>query len=378
MTTTKANLYKILFSTDQHFNSPKLDIEAQMARYLMLMFDCIRNDKPDAVVLGGDWFDRPTTMTSKAGVVILHGMTTLAKWCHVNKIALRVVKGTGTHDGTQNENWKPIAGTFDGLDFKVYDTVDVFSDLGFNVLTIPDSTIPNHHKCQMEIRRKLAEKGLEKVDLGFTHGMFTHHLEDAGYLVEAHDSDFYNSITDIVILNGHVHKPSLWESILTGGSCDRLRQGENHPKGIHLVTIDKQDKSFTAKFIENKDAAIFNSYDIMEENPDVAVMRLQEPLAALRASDIYVRLFYRSGVSIRPIESKLREQFPNIVFDCVPNAKDAEQMRKERELLFSKEKIPMDISNKSLIGLFEDKFKRMKVEFTEEHRKVLEEIRDVV
>lgn len=368
--------YKILFSTDQHLNYPKLAPHPMVQRFMRLMMTTINEHQPDALVLGGDWFDRPTSFTSKAGVQILSAMSMLLAVCNRKGIAVRVLKGTGTHDGVQNENWKPLAAVYKNLDFKVYNDVDIINDLGgMNILTIPDSTIANHHKCEVRVRELLVERGLESVDMGITHGMYTHHLEEAGFKVDAHDSTFYSSIVDILTLNGHIHRPSLYLNILTGGSTDRLRQGENHPKGIHVVDIDKEAKSFKATFIEQTEAAIFNSYDVMNEHVDVAIERLSEQLSRLDAEDMYVRLHYRADVAIRPIRDKLAEMYPNIVFDSVPNAKDVEAIREKRELEMMAD-IPQGLSPSNTIELFKEKFERTSMKYTDAHERILRGIVD--
>lgn len=366
--------YKILFSTDQHFNHPRLDPVRQVQRFNRLMLRAIREHEPDAVVLGGDWFDRPTSMTSTAGVAILDAMMFLVSLCHSRGIALRVLKGTGTHDGVQNDNWKPLADKYPRLDFAYYKDVDVINDLGgFNILTIPDSTIPNHHKCEMEVRAKMAERGLKTVHLGITHGMYTHHLAEAGFKVEAHDSEYYASIIDIVCLNGHIHTPSLHDVFLTGGSTDRDRQGENHAKGIHLVTINKAEGTFTATFIENEDAAVFNSYEITDADPTIAVDRLSPIFDRLTHPDTFVRLHYHADVPIRAIEKKLTELYPKIRFDSVPNDKAVKELKKKRELELA-EDIPEGITPDTLVPLMGEKFGRLKLEFTDEHKRILQEL----
>lgn len=365
----------ILFFTDCHLNHPKLDPQAMTQRLLNLITDAVLKNQVDVMLMGGDWFDRPTSFTSKAGVYILDAMSSIIDICHRHKIKLRILKGTGCHDGIQNNNWVPLAARRDGLDFKLYDEVDVFSDLGFTILTIPDSTIPNHHKCEVAVRTKMVELGIDKVDLAFTHGMFTHHLKDAGYEVEAHDSEYYNSLLDIVCLNGHIHLPGLWNRILTGGSTDRLRQGENHAKGIHLVKIDRKTKKFEAVFFENRLAATFNSYDVTSMDPNEAIDKLIPVLDTLPKTDVFIRLHYVLDVPIRTIDKALSEKYPHISFDSVPNSKAIEALRSNTEVVLARD-VPEGISPDTLIPLVGGKFARMDIEFTPAHMAVLEGIRD--
>ncbi len=372
---TNGDKLKILFSTDQHLNHSRMNPKRMVERLLQWTTYGIYEHKPDVLALGGDWFDRPTSFTSKAGVHILDAMSMLCSICEQRGIALWVLKGTGTHDGTQNDNWKPIAAGFKNLQFRIFDTVGVTTEMGLNILTIPDSTIPNHHKCELEVRRTMAEAGLTTVDLMLSHGMFTHHVENSGFKVEAHDSEFYNSIIDIVGLNGHVHTPSLYGKILTGGSFDRLRQGENHAKGLHIVEIDKTANTFSATFIENKDAAIFNSYEVMGLDPNKEIAHLSSIVSTLSADDIYVRLHYHKDVPIRAIERELVERFPDVVFDSTPNQKAIDALRKEREIELTAD-IPEGISRDTLIDLVGEKFTRMEKEFTPNHKSILKEIRD--
>lgn len=367
------NISKILFFTDSHLNHPKLKSSSLVGRLVRLVLTSIQKEKPDAVVFGGDFFDRPTVMTGSGGKDIIMAMVAICGACARRGIPLRVVNGTGSHDGTQNDHWKSVAKAYSDLDFKLYTEIDVINDLGYNILIIPDGVMRDHKKIELTVRAKLIEKGLTKVDMMFSHGMFTHHLDDIGIPMECHDSDYYNGIIDIIGLNGHIHRPSLYGRILTGGSTDRFRQGENHPKGLHVVDIDRANKSFKAKFIENIEAAIFNSYDIDNTGVDASIDRLTPVLGALEASDIYVRLHYRPGVSIRPIESALIKRFPKIIFDSVPNEKEAKKARAEMQVNLRKN-FEFNATTDLFGELLEEKFARSNLEFTDKHRSVLKGI----
>lgn len=374
MTKMKAkDVFRTLFVTDSHLNHPKLDCKSMSSKILRLIMPIMRSGDIDLLLFGGDWFDRPTGMQSPAGIAILRTMTIILAYAKQHGIAVRVLKGTGSHDGVQNENWKSLAEAHPTLDFAVYNDVDIVNEFGFDILVIPDSTIPNHAKCELEVRRLLLERKLTKVQLAFTHGMFTHHLKDAGYVVEAHDSDYYSSIISIVCLNGHIHKPSLYDIFQTGGSTDRTRQGENHPKGVHVVDINFVSETFEVTFFENKEAAIFNSYDITGTDVDVEVARLAEKLRELKGPEVFIRLFYNLGVSVRPIEDKLSEMFPNIVFDAVLNEKAMNKLQEERRVVLEKD-IPTGMTPDNTLEMFLDKFNRDSLEFTPFHETVLEEI----
>ncbi len=344
-------------------------------RVITILIDNIIEHHPHILLIGGDWFDRPTSFQSKAGVHISAAIATVVAVCSDYNVILLVVKGTGCHDGTQGENWISAASNYKKLTFRYYDTVDVFSAFGFNILTIPDSTIPNHHKCEVAIRTKLAELNLETVDIGFTHGEYTHHAWYDRNKIEVHSTEYYSSIVDIVILNGHMHTPHLEDKILDGGSTERLRQGESEPKGIHLVTINKEAKTFEALFIENKAAAIFDSYNVTEVDPTKAVEILSAKLVGLDRPDVYIRLCYMDEVPIRAIVKSLEKLYPNIIFDDMPDKKVAEALKRKRDLVLAST-LPVGISPGTFIPLMQEKFKSINIKFTAKHLKELEELRD--
>ena len=337
----------------------------------------INEHKPDILHLGGDWLDRPISLTSASASHVLDAMNIIVGVCAKKGITLWVLQGTGSHDGTQGLNWGPLAKAYPELNFRYFDEVDIVREFDMDILVIPDSVIPDFRKCEAVIRAKMIERGIDKVDFGVTHGMYLHHAEAAGYHAEGHDHMFYSSITRMVILNGHIHRPGLHCKVLDGGSFNRLRQGENHPKGAFIITLYPEDDDWEALFLENKDAAIFNSYELVNQDANELLDELRPKLSELKGLDIFIRLHYHESVPIRAVERILAEEYDHIVFDTVPNSKAIEAKRAQEEIVLSN-LMPEGIHPKTVVPLTMDKLERLKIKFTPLHETILKEIRDAV
>jgi hypothetical protein len=178
----------------------------------------------------------------------------LLRYCYVHDIVLVVLEGTKLHDYNQSQIFVTINAEREHPAKLVYiDNITATTVLGLNIIGIPDSIRSSTQIIKREVAQLMAEGGVDKVHLMVTHGMYKHHLSPLlheRYVDELLDSDWFAQRADL-IMNGHIHPTSLYKTILTAGSANRLTHGEEHPKGIWDITYKPAEGKFYPTFIEN-------------------------------------------------------------------------------------------------------------------------------
>ena len=367
-------MLKILHITDQHLNHPKLSTAFQVRNQLNLINRVIKNEPIDMIHLTGDLFDRPTAMTTTAGSVITFFMASVLGICVDHNIKLRVLQGTRNHDVNQNSHWVSI---YDGMvikpDFQLFTGITVFNEGGYNLLAVPDNMASTASKVQALV---IEEVGDATITLAMTHGMYTSHDDSALFAGEAHDANFYNDLVKILIMNGHIHTPSLYKKISTGGSFSRLRHNEEEPKGAHVYSVDLEGGSFTAKFIENTNTAIFTTIDVLGYTAEDALLKVTEYLADYEdAPEVYIRLHHNIDFPISAVLNTLRTlpKFSLVEFTSKKNKEDADQHEVELLMEFKTMEVT-PITKETVHDLLEEEALNTNLTYGQDERDLLDTI----
>ena len=216
----------------------------------------------DLIVLGGDVFDGLLKLPDEEIREIERWIIYLLRLCKKHDIVLRVLEGTPSHDWKQSIRFVILneAAEID-CDLKYVDqlSIEYIPSLDINVLYVPDEWDESTEKTYSQIRELMTLKGLTKVDYAFMHGQFEYQLPE---IVKApkHSSEKYLAIVDKLIFIGHVHVFSRNDRIIAQGSFDRLSHGEEGPKG-HVRAKVKSSSDFKIKFVENKEARIYVTFE---------------------------------------------------------------------------------------------------------------------
>lgn len=221
--------------------------------------------KADIIFIAGDLFDGLLAPTAPEKALIYLWFYRLAQFCAKHDIVLRILEGTPSHDWKQSEIFTTLhAITETGIDFKYVKTLSIehFDKFGVNVLYMPDEWRHTAEETLVDVKELLKSKGLDKVDLGVFHGNFEYQLPAAISGKSAHSSDEYLNIVQGLIFIGHIHNSSRFGRIVAQGSFDRLAHNEESPKGFVVADYDTETKDNSVFFIENKDARIYNTYDV--------------------------------------------------------------------------------------------------------------------
>ena len=130
-----------------------------------------------------------------------------------------------------------------------------------NILYVPDEWAPNPEQLLKEVKFKLKEHKLEKVDMAVMHGAFKFQLPD--FIDHLLEPDDYLSLVNGPIIIGHVHDHTKYMRILVPGSFDALTHSDDGKrKGGLLIDLSLEDFTFSFKFLENKHRLRFSSIDV--------------------------------------------------------------------------------------------------------------------
>lgn len=218
----------------------------------------------DILFINGDFFDTLVIFDSHGFDPIYDLILRLFKMCDQHKVALRIMRGTWTHDRNQirrfNAFYRNSHSTFD---FRIVETIDfesiVVRNRTLRFMYVPDDLpFKSSDDIVAVINDKLVELGWNYVDYGCMHGFFEFTypkgVSQENTIVFREDQfPFIRKLINV----GHVHHYGNSGNVFSNGSFDRLCHGEEEIKGC-IKVLDYPDH-YTAQFVENKYAEIFDT-----------------------------------------------------------------------------------------------------------------------
>lgn len=248
--------------SDVHLGHPKNETP-WITKNLMQAFPMNHEtSKLDIIAIGGDFYDTmlnlPDDSVVDADVIIIYFL----RLCKKYDITLIVLEGTPSHDRGQPKRFVHLNEILSiGADLHYFDKITVhhFEKFGIDVLFVPDKATPTVERTLAQVKEKLIERGLEKVDYAWVHCTFKHHLPE--YVkTEKHDTDAYIALVRYLIFGAHIHQSSRYGIFITHGSFDRIAHGEEEPKGHYRVRV-RSETDMDVRFIENTNARVFRTID---------------------------------------------------------------------------------------------------------------------
>lgn len=224
------------------------------------------NAELDILFIVGDFFDGLLDMNGQAGWTagcIIAELIALAK---EHMFLIRVVRGTFSHDRMQNQFFQiESTPSYIGRDLlvRVFDSISIehLEELNLDVMYVPDD-LPCDD-AMSAVREKLDEYQLKRVDIMLNHGYWGH-LLPKGIPHEPPNTFHAERFDDLVrgvILNGHVHQPSVYRKVISNGSFERLCHGEEEAKGFFVIYYDTVSGQSTHTFVENIYATVFRTFN---------------------------------------------------------------------------------------------------------------------
>lgn len=247
--------------SDNHFGHPSNDPFEMLDHLEQLIFRDKLLDRIHILAFVGDFFDGLLSLDHPALSAIDYLIAKILRECGQRGVIVRVLEGTPSHDRGQSERWATLDGVLDcGVDFRYVKNLEIeyIEKYDANVLYVPDEWRPDPETTLAEIHELLKARGIEQVDLAFMHGMFHYQMPKLNKRhIPMHREEAYLAIVRVLILIGHIHTHSRHGIIAAQGSTDRLRHGEEEPKGF--LVSDIRDNYANVFFVENLRARIYKT-----------------------------------------------------------------------------------------------------------------------
>lgn len=308
----------------------------------------------DLIIIAGDLFDRLLQKNDEHMWLIELWAMWLLKMCAKHNIVLRVLEGTPSHDWKQSKmfmtynqggEWKADVRFVEDLEYEYHE------GLGLGILYLPDEWHPDHDHCFKEAKRVLAEAGEEKADIIIMHGQFEYQLpEHVG--IEFHNSAAWESIVRDFIFCGHVHQHSQKGKILVAGSFDRLKHGEEEPKGYIRGKLMPNGRH-EVRFVENTYAQQYVTIDC-RDLPVYEAMALVEKTADKLPSGTFIRIEANSDDNIAAGIPFLKEKYPQHYWDN-PKIHARDILRVDGGVLATERYAVVDLTKQNLPGLLKER-----------------------
>lgn len=316
-----ARLITYLVLSDIHLGARSTTAQ-EILRHLRIFFDNFSDNsqfsKIDVLFIAGDlWDDTVVFSDSTIGDFIVFFRTMLS-WCARNGVIVRILEGTPRHDRLQGMTVSKLAESFGlDIDFKYVPTLSMehIEKLDLNVLYVPDECRPSAQIVENDVDALLAEHRLEKFDIAIMHGMFKHQMGEipmnAAISPKIHREEFYLDRVKHYINIGHVHTASQFSRILAQGSFDRLKHGEEQPKGAYLIK-QVSETEWSHFFIENKEAKLYKTI-VVKGTLEKSLETIAKAVKKLPHGS-YVRIEAVAGHPIFQGFETLRRTYPLFVF----------------------------------------------------------------
>lgn len=282
------------------------------------------------------WFiDRVYKIAKKRGAVVI------------------IIRGTISHDNDQLDNIKHYMKNDDGVDFRIYDTVEeitLWDD--YKVLVIPDVKV----KQLKEVGKYLKEP--KKYDMILGHGMITQ-MEMVSQESENMPTKTYVFNADELIdaskgpvLFGHIHQyQTVKNHFYYVGPFTMLERG-NLDAGFAVIGIYDKDRSkFKVEHYLNPDSAAY--YELVVTNKILSNIPIDEIIEAIdevakeaKDNDLIMLRITRgdeleSADKVMILENRYRKDRRFAIVKKIKNKKEAER-EKEQEKRKEKCKYLMD------------------------------------
>lgn len=300
---------KMLVLSDIHLGHNKnktIDIITNLRRF----FKTYRKEiiTTNMIIISGDIYDRLLASNSSDFLLINKWLTEVVMFAKEYSIKVRILHGTPSHDWNQPMlAYKFIKGLNIDVDLKYYDILDIeyLEEYDINIMYLPDEWKPTSEEIYKDVKKKLLEYKLDKVDIAIMHGAFSFQLPDfIPHLLEPKD---YLNITNGPIIIGHVHDHRVMSRIYVPGSFDALTHADDNKKGGLIINYDIKHKKITYKFLENKYRLRFKSINVVNKTID----EVRKQLVKINDNEIqYVRLLVNKDSTIGVNLKELINEFP--------------------------------------------------------------------
>jgi hypothetical protein len=314
---TMTDPIRILFVSDVHFGCNSVSQEELANAFAATIFPLL--EETDIFFINGDFFDTLVIFDNHGFDPICDTIFKLFYLCEKHNVILRLMQGTWTHDRDQCRRFETFyrysRATFnfrfvDGIDLEVMSV----KDRDLKGMYVPDDLpFKSSDDIVDVIKERLRERGWDSVDYGCMHGFFDFTFPknvrtDNVVVFKKEQFPFVKKMIDV----GHVHQYRKDGHVISNGSFDRLTHGDEDPKGC-IKVLDYPDH-YTAQFIQNHQAAIFDTLTfVSEDSTETISQKIESHIAGLNTDrTISLRFLVDSSEQYEVVKTWMREHHPNI------------------------------------------------------------------
>lgn len=270
----KLNIVEI---SDIHFGSKASD---RLSEELNLFLDYVKNNKVDLVVINGDIADRKLSFQpmEKAAINLITFYTKLCEICRNNKISLRLISGTKSHDNDIATLLNSI--TEKDFDFKSIETAQEENLLNIDIIYLPEEYPMNVKEFYND--RFLTEN--KHYDIAFGHGTWDKAFELSGMINDNDNNDIRKAPVFIwdewknfvnLVCFGHLHQRIQYKDagilkIFYASSFTSWNFNNTTACGFSHIIYDTDSKKYKVKFIDNLKAPVYQSIKFSELGIDAS------------------------------------------------------------------------------------------------------------
>lgn len=359
-------MFKYLVISDIHLGHP-INKTPYIVNNLKQFFIDYNKDLRylNTIFIAGDIFDRLLANPSSDYLLATEWITELVLYCKNNKIKLRILEGTPSHDWKQAKLITSIINKLKiDVDYLYIDTlhIEYLKDENIYILYIPDEYNPKAIDTLQEVKVKLKELNIEQVDIAIMHGQFHYQLPMVT-LESSHTEEEYLNLVKHYISIGHIHIPSVYSRILAQGSFDRLQHNEEEPKGAMVISVYEDKEQDSYKFLENKNAMIFKTIKFDNEPLDVIINKSKKILDKLPINS-NVRLIANNEEYLSSAVKTLSKDYSLIRIKAERTKKNTEAVKLIKKEIISHSLVITKDNIESLIEAELDKYNLTKDELT--------------
>lgn len=301
----------------------------------------------DVILIPGDFFDRLVYLPNEDVWIVKGWVRKFLKRCKDFNVKVKLLEGTPSHDRKQG-----IMFTFEnkqiGADLYYAQDIELEYDkeLGIWILYIPDQMGTPEHVYDKVIKL-YQENNIEQADICLLHGQFDYQFP-TWMKISCHNSEIWNGLVKYFTVAGHIHTRSQQGNIYVAGSFDRLKHGEEEPKG-HLDITLTQDH-LEVKFIENTEAHLFKTIDVSGKSFEEASTIIQSFVEEF-PTGTFVRVTCLPTDTIRESIQTLRKAYPLLKWTILE--KDKEEKEQHSYELVSDEFSAIEITKDNILYFVE-------------------------
>lgn len=302
-----------------HSNTPTAHIVKNIQK---LLNDRTLLSRLKIIWLSGDVFDHGLDLNDPSVYVIRWWIVELLRVAKQYDILVEVLYGTPSHDKRQSQLFVHLNELCEiGAKVRYVSELSIvyIEELDINVLYVPDRARSSNSLVWRDVKRLLTDRRLDKVDFAIMHGFFDFQVPPiARATTDHHIADDYCDIVKYLIFIGHHHTHNSYRIINVPGSTDRLRHGEEEPKGILHFRVTEQHQE--VKFIENVGAMKYCTFEMENETAEEAYQIIKAKVGDDKHAFIRIRAPRESPAF--HMGKELENVFPTyrITFDEPKNA----------------------------------------------------------